>query len=156
MKINLIAIGTKMPAWIQAGFKEYQKRLPREYQLNLIEIAAQQRTKNSNIKNITIEEGKQLLSKVPKNNRIIALEVTGKQWNTEQLANSLQAWHDENIDISLLIGGPDGLSEECLQSADFKWSLSHLTFPHMLVRVILAEQIYRAWSITSNHPYHRK
>ena len=102
-----------------------------------------------------VDEGKQLLSKVLKNNKIITLEVTGKQWNTEQLANHLQTWHDESSDISLLIGGPDGLSEECMQAADFKWSLSHLTFPHPLVRVIVAEQLYRAWSIISHHPYHR-
>lgn len=145
-----------MPNWIQAGFEEYQKRLPREYQLNLIEIAAQQRTKNSNIKNIIADEGKQLLAKAPKNNKIIALDISGKQWHTEQLATQLQIWHDESTDISLLVGGPDGLSEECLEVADFKWSLSHLTFPHPLVRVIVAEQLYRAWSIISHHPYHRK
>ncbi len=156
MQINLIAIGTKMPAWVQAGFEEYQKRLPREYQLNLIEIAASQRTKNSNIKNIIDDESKQLLSKVPKNNKIIALEVTGKQWNTTELAQHLQTWHDESTDISLLIGGPDGLSDVCLQAADLKWSLSHLTFPHPLVRIIVVEQMYRAWSIIANHPYHRK
>ncbi len=156
MEINLIAIGTKMSSWTQSGFEEYQKRMPHEYQLNLIEIAAQQRNKNSNIKNIIANEGKQLLSKVPKNNKIIALEVTGKQWDTEQLAEQLQCYHDDSIGISLLIGGPDGLSEDCLQAADQKWSLSNLTFPHPLVRVIVAEQLYRAWSIISHHPYHRK
>ncbi len=155
MQINLIAIGNKMPAWINEGFLEYSKRLPRDYQLNLIELPAQPRTKNSNIDKIILEEGKVLLEKVRKGNKIIALEITCKQWTTKQLSIQLKKFHDDSDDISLLIGGPEGLSQECLSAADIKWSLSHLTFPHPLVRVILAEQIYRAYSIISNHPYHR-
>lgn len=155
MQINLMTIGNKMPSWVNEGFSEYCKRLPRDYQLNLIEIPAQPRIKNSNIEKIILEEGNALLAKIPKGNKIIVLEVTGKQLTTEQLATQLQNFHDKSCNISLLIGGPEGLSQTCLNAAEMKWSLSNLTFPHPLVRVIIAEQIYRAYSIITHHPYHR-
>jgi 23S rRNA (pseudouridine1915-N3)-methyltransferase len=155
MKINLIAVGEKMPAWINAGFNEYAKRMPQELSLNLIEISAAKRTKNINIKKLLDREWQRILKAISANNYVIALDVGGKFFSTEQLAVQLQKWREDARDISLLVGGPEGLSDECLQRAEFKWSLSPLTFPHTLVRVIIAEQFYRAWSILSRHPYHR-
>lgn len=144
-----------MPDWVSAGFNEYAKRLPKNYQLNLIEIPALKRTESTNIKQIIIEEGVKLLAVVPKNNLIIALDEHGKEWTTMELAQKIGNWHDERQDISLLIGGPDGLANECRNKAQTIWSLSKLTLPHQVVKIFLAEQIYRAWSIINKHPYHR-
>lgn len=155
MKINLIAVGTKMPAWVQQGFNEYIKRLPPEFHFNLIEIPAIKRTKNINPEKVIQQEGELILAAIPKNQHIIALDRIGKSWSTEQLAQQLQQWQEQSKDISLLIGGPEGLSPKCLALAETKWSLSQLTFPHPLVRIIIAEQLYRAWSILHHHPYHR-
>jgi len=155
MKINLIAVGTKMPAWVQEGFNEYIKRLPAEFHFNLMEIPAIKRTKNTNPAKIMQQEGQLILSAIPKNQHIIALDKGGKNWTTEQLAQQLKSWQTEGRDISLLIGGPEGLSKDCLAQTETRWSLSNLTFPHPLVRIIFAEQLYRAWTILSNHPYHR-
>lgn len=156
MKINIIAIGKTMPRWVADGYNEYAKRLPKDYQLNLIEIGSLKRTKSANISNIIEHESKLILDAIPQGSISIALSEHGKQWHTNTLAKHLQDWHDNSIDISLLIGGPDGLAEECLAKAERIWSLSTLTLPHMLVRVIIAEQIYRAWTIINNHPYHRE
>lgn len=144
-----------MPAWISSGFSEYARRIPKDYQLNLIEIPALKRTKSTNIKQIIKEEGLELLAATPKNTLIIALDEHGKEWTTLELTKRLNTWHNEQQDISLLVGGPDGLSPEYLQKAQTIWSLSKLTLPHQLVKIFVAEQIYRAWSIISNHPYHR-
>ncbi len=144
-----------MPDWIQTGFHEYVKRMPHEYRINLIEVPAEKRSKHSNIQQLLIREGEQMLKAIPPNQRIIALTVTGKAWNTEQLAKQMQNWREDGRDISLLIGGPEGLAPTCLEKAEAEWSLSPLTFPHMLVRIIVSEQLYRAWSILANHPYHR-
>lgn len=155
MNIHLIAIGDKMPAWVQQGFDEYARRLPRECALRLIEIAPGRRGKNADIARAVRDEGQRMLGAVPKGARVIALEVKGRNWSTEQLAGQLEAWMGSGQDIALLVGGPEGLSEEARAAADQQWSLSPLTLPHPLVRVILAEQLYRAWSILRNHPYHR-
>ena len=144
-----------MPTWIGSGFFEYAKRLPKNYQLNLIEIPALKRTKSTNVKQIIEEEGLQLLATAPKNTLIIALDEHGKEWTTLELTKKLDTWHNEQQDISLLIGGPDGLSSDCLRKAQATWSLSKLTLPHQLVKIFIAEQIYRAWSIINKHPYHR-
>lgn len=144
-----------MPDWVSAGFNEYAKRLPKNYQLNLIEIPALKRTESTNIKQIIIEEGIKLLTAAPKNNLIIALDEHGKEWTTMELAQKIGNWHDERQDISLIIGGPDGLSDECRNKARAIWSLSKLTLPHQMVKIFLAEQVYRAWSIINKHPYHR-
>lgn len=131
-----------MPAWINSGFFEYARRLPKDYQLVLIETPPLRRTKSTN-------------TNIPKNTLIIALDEHGKEWTTLELARKLETWHNEQQDISLLVGGPDGLSPECLKKAQAIWSLSKLTLPHQLVKIFIAEQIYRAWSIISKHPYHR-
>ena len=155
MKINLLAIGKSMPAWITTGFTEYARRLPKDYQLNLIEIAAIKRTKTSSIERIKITESKMLLE-AAKDSLIIALDEHGKSPATLDIAKHLKTWHDDQQDVSFLIGGPDGLSKECLAQARIIWSLSKLTLPHPLVRIVFAEQVYRAWSIINHHPYHRE
>jgi 23S rRNA (pseudouridine1915-N3)-methyltransferase len=153
MIINLITIGKNMPNWVNEGFYEYAKRMPKDYKLQLIEIPAIKRT--SNIQQIQQKESEQMLSRIPKSSLIIALDEHGQQWNTQQLAKQLQNWHDNWREISLLIGGPEGLAPACLAKANLKWSLSSLTLPHAMVRIIVAEQLYRAWSILTKHPYHR-
>ena len=131
-----------MPAWISSGFAEYTHRIPRDYQINLIETSV-------------LKKGVSLLSKVPKYNLIVALDEHGIEWSTMELTSKIRTWHDEQQDISFLIGGPDGLAPDCLQKAQIVWSLSKLTLPHQLVKIFIVEQIYRAWSIINKHPYHR-
>lgn len=155
MNIHLIAIGEKMPHWIEAGFEEYAKRLQQDLVLSLHEIPAGRRGKNADLTRIMHKEGEEMLARIPEHSHCIALDVKGKAWSTEQLAQNLQQWQQQDGSVSLLIGGPEGLAPSCLQRARQLWSLSPLTFPHPLVRVILAEQLYRAWSIIHNHPYHR-
>ena len=156
MKISLIAIGKRMPAWVESGYQEYAKRLSNELTLNLIELPLEKRGKNADVNRCLEHEGKNMLAAIPQHDRVIALDVNGHSWSTEQLAMQLQLWCQERHNISLLIGGPDGLAPNCVTRAENKWSLSALTFPHPLVRIIVAEQIYRAWSILKQHPYHRE
>lgn len=155
MKYHLIAVGQRVPDWIGQGYHEFAKRLPAEYRLTLIEIATSKRHKNSDAKRLLEREGKQMLAAIPKTSVVIVLDVKGQQWTTEQLANRVAAWQLDGRDITFLVGGPDGLAPECLARAQYSWSLSPLTFPHALVRVMIAEQLYRAWSINNEHPYHR-
>jgi 23S rRNA (pseudouridine1915-N3)-methyltransferase len=155
MKINLIAVGTRMPAWVNIGFQEYTQRLPADYTVNLIEIAAAKRTKSADLGRLRQQEGEKLIAAAPAGNRIVALTEHGQLWDTQGLAKQLQTWHDNRMDISLLVGGPEGLSPACLSKAHYHWSLSPLTFPHPLVRILIVEQIYRAYSLLHNHPYHR-
>jgi len=155
MKIHLIAIGDKMPRWVQDGYGEYAGRMPPECRLQLVEISARHRGKNADIARITRDEGRAMLDAIPRDGRVIALEVKGRAWSTEDLARQLENWMASGQDVSLLVGGPEGLSTECRERADQQWSLSPLTLPHPLVRVVVAEQLYRAWSILRNHPYHR-
>ncbi|KMT66187.1 23S rRNA (pseudouridine(1915)-N(3))-methyltransferase RlmH [Catenovulum maritimum] len=156
MKIRLIAVGQKMPAWVEQGFAEYQRRFPRDYALELTEIPAGKRGKNADIKRILDKEGELMLAAVTKGSRIVTLEVTGKPWTTPQLAKNMLKWQDDGRDVSLLVGGPEGLAPACIAASEQKWSLSALTLPHPLVRVIVAESLYRGWSINNNHPYHRE
>ena len=155
MKIHLLAVGQKMPAWVDDGYKEYAQRMPPEARLELKEITAGKRGKNADVARILQEEGLRLQTVIPKGAHIVALDVKGKSYSTEQLATRLSEWMQSGQDIALLIGGPEGLSAECRDMAHEHWSLSTLTFPHPLVRIIVAEQLYRAWSVLKNHPYHR-
>lgn len=145
-----------MPKWVEEGFNEYKRRFPYDMPLELTEIPAGKRGKNADIARILQKEGEAMLSAVAKGNRIVTLDIPGKAWNTEQLAVQLESWKLDARDVSILIGGPEGLSPECKAAAEQSWSLSPLTLPHPLVRVIMAESLYRAWSITANHPYHRE
>jgi len=155
MKLNLVAVGTKMPAWLTDGYHEYAKRMPRECSLHLHEINPARRGKTANAQQWMQEEGERILAAIPNNHHVIALDVQGKSWSTEQLSQQLANWQADGRDVSLIVGGPDGLSAACLQRADQRWSLSALTLPHPLVRVVMSEQLYRAWTILQNHPYHR-
>ena len=155
MRISIIAVGTKMPGWVSQGVEEYCRRLPREIKLEWREIPLAQRGKDSKPELLCEREGEQILKAIPVRDQVVALDVLGKRISTPALAEQLSTWQMSGDDYSLLIGGPDGLSPQCLERAQSKWSLSDLTLPHPLVRVLLAEQLYRAWTITVNHPYHR-
>ncbi|GAA5317021.1 MAG: 23S rRNA (pseudouridine(1915)-N(3))-methyltransferase RlmH [Candidatus Pelagadaptatus aseana] len=155
MRFKIIAVGTKMPGWVTEGWNDYGKRLPRDFQIDLVELPLGPRGKNQSVERAIAKESEQILAAIPKGDRVIALEVTGKPWSTERLAANLADWSMDGGNFTLMIGGPDGLSRDCLQRADHKWSLSALTLPHPLVRIVLIEQLYRAWSILNNHPYHK-
>jgi 23S rRNA (pseudouridine1915-N3)-methyltransferase len=155
MRSHLIAVGTRMPAWVTEACNEYTRRMPRECTLQLVEIPLSKRRKSQTPEQAAEEEGQQMLAAIPKDCTVIALDVLGKSWSTETLAGRLQDWLGSGRDVALLVGGPDGLSVDCLARADQKWSLSALTYPHPMVRVILSEQLYRAWTINAGHPYHR-
>ncbi len=155
MQINLIAVGTRMPAWIDEGYNEYARRMPRECALKLTQVPLGQRTKAQSVERAMNEEGKRMLAATTGDQHVVALDIKGRSWSTEDLANQLRGWMRNGCDVSLLVGGPDGLAAECLARARQHWSLSPLTLPHPLVRVLLAEQLYRAWTLLSGHPYHR-
>lgn len=155
MRITLIAVGTKMPAWVDQAYNDYAKRLPSDCALKLVELAMPKRGKNTDINKAREKEAELILAAIPKGDRVIALEVGGQSWSTEKLASKLSDWRMSGDNFSLLVGGPDGLAQACVKRADQLWSLSPLTLPHPLVRVLLAEQLYRAWTINQNHPYHR-
>jgi len=156
MQIDLICVGQKMPSWVETGFNEYIKRLPPTCRLNLIEIPLRKRTKNADLARLQQKEGEQMLSMIAQGTYVMALDERGQMWNTQQLASKLAHWMQESPKVALLIGGPEGLAKACLQKAQQQWSLSALTLPHQLVRIIVAEQLYRAWSLLNNHPYHRQ
>lgn len=155
MNLHLLAVGQRMPAWVSEGYDEFARRLPHECSLKLIEIPAEKRGKNADVSQLMHKEGERMLAAIPKRAQVIALEVTGKPWSTEELAQQLQNWLRSGDDVALLVGGPDGLDPRCLERATQRWSLSKLTLPHPLVRIVVAEQLYRAWTILKGHPYHR-
>lgn len=155
MRVRIIAVGTKMPDWVEQGYVEYHKRLPRDFAVELVELPLAPRSKNSDIARAMEKEGEAMLAAIGKGDTVMALEVKGKPWSTEQLAEQLAGWRMSGTNYSLLIGGPDGLAPSCQALASIKWSLSPLTLPHPLVRILLIEQLYRAWTILQNHPYHK-
>ncbi|MES9862639.1 MAG: 23S rRNA (pseudouridine(1915)-N(3))-methyltransferase RlmH [Candidatus Thiodiazotropha sp. LLP2] len=155
MNIYLVSIGNRMPHWVTEGYEEYARRLTGECRLQLLEVAPGHRGRKADIKRILKDEGERMLKAIPKGCRIMALDVRGSAWSTEQLSSKLESWMGDGRDLALLVGGPEGISADCLSQAEGRWSLSPLTLPHPLVRVVVAEQIYRAWSILRNHPYHR-
>jgi 23S rRNA (pseudouridine1915-N3)-methyltransferase len=155
MKISLIAVGTKMPAWVNDGVAEYSKRLPSSFNLTVQEVPLAKRGKSYNVEQCVNKEANLILERVPKNDHLVAMEVTGKVFDTPALAKRIDKLRDDGRNLSLLVGGPDGLADQCLSRADEHWSLSALTLPHALVRVMLAEQLYRVWSVLNGHPYHR-
>lgn len=155
MRLDLICIGHHIPSWVENGYREYAHRLPSTYPLKLIEIPLRRRTKTSDLKKLQQQESQQMLTAIAPHSCIVALDERGTLWNTQQLATHLSQWGQQYSTVALLIGGPEGLTAACLQRAHYRWSLSHLTFPHALVRIIVAEQLYRAWSLLNHHPYHR-
>ena len=144
-----------MPQWVEQGYREYATRMPPECSLKLTEVAAGRRTKGADLVRLRRQEGERLLAAVPAGARVIALEVNGRAIDTDTLSQHLARWLEEGRDAALLVGGPEGLDPACRQRADHAWSLSPLTLPHALVRVVVAEQIYRAWTLLKGHPYHR-
>jgi 23S rRNA (pseudouridine1915-N3)-methyltransferase len=155
MKIKLICVGTRMPDWVEAGVAEYRKRLPADFELLITEVPLAQRGKSTDLARALEKEGEACLKIIGAKDFIIAMDVQGIMQSTEQLAGSLGKLRDSGRNIAMLVGGPDGLAPACIKAAHARWSLSSLTFPHPVVRIILAEQIYRAWSILAGHPYHR-
>lgn len=155
MQLIVAAVGQRMPAWVQQAWAEYARRLPRELSLELREIPLARRSRNAPAAKAAAAEGAKLLAAIPAGHRTIALDERGSQWSTVDLAGRLEDWMREERGVGFLIGGPDGLPHDCRSRAQDTWALGRLTLPHPLVRVILAEQLYRAWTITCNHPYHR-
>lgn len=151
MRAWLIAVGERMPAWVQEGYAEYAKRLSRELPLQLVEVS----TKSRDPARITADEGALLLAAIPQGAHAVALDGRGKPWSSEELAVQLARWRMQGKDLAFLIGGADGLAPTVLERADQRWSLGPATLPHPLVRIIVSEQLYRAVSQLSNHPYHR-
>lgn len=155
MRIRLIAVGTKMPNWVEQGYQEYSKRLNQDITLELVEIPAGKRGKNADLKRIMTKEGELMLGAIQPQDFIISLDIPGTKLSTEKLSQRLDHLKQQGQPIALLVGGPEGLAPSCKQKAQESWSLSELTLPHPLVRVLIAEQIYRAWSMLKGHPYHR-
>lgn len=155
MRLKLVAAGTRLPGWIGEGFGEFAGRLPRECRLELVEIPLGRRPKGADPSRAVREEGRRMLAAAAGHLRV-CLDVRGQSVNTPALARRLEAWMADGRDVALLVGGPDGLDPSCLEGADWRWSLSPLTLPHGLVRVLVAEQLYRAWSVLAGHPYHRE
>ncbi|WP_445115383.1 23S rRNA (pseudouridine(1915)-N(3))-methyltransferase RlmH [Acinetobacter sp. WZC-1] len=158
MKIRILTIGQKMPDWVLTGFADYFRRIQPFVQTQLIELPMAKRGKNdseADIQKYCQIEGESILNALKSAEVLIALEVGGREFSTEQLADTMKGWMLEGQDIALAIGGPDGHSEEVRKAAAWHWSLSRLTLPHPLVRVMLIEQLYRAMSINHHHPYHR-
>lgn len=156
MQCQIIAVGQKMPEWCILASQEYLKRLQRFFKCSLLEIATAPRHKSANPSEYKQREGEKILQKIAPHDFVIGLDVVGQVYSTEEVANELKDWQQVGQKIIFMIGGPDGLATSCLTRANARWSLSALTFPHPLARVVLLEQLYRAATILVNHPYHRE
>ncbi|HEX2082147.1 MAG TPA: 23S rRNA (pseudouridine(1915)-N(3))-methyltransferase RlmH [Xanthomonadaceae bacterium] len=156
MKARLIAVGDRAPAWVAEGFAEYRKRLSRWLPLDLVEIAPGARGKGRDPARAVADEGRRVLAALPKGAHVVVLDGRGNPWSSEQLARKLGTWRTQGQDLALLVGGPEGHSGDVLARANETWSLGAMTLPHMLVRLVVAEQLYRAAAMLANHPYHRE
>ena len=156
MHIRLLAVGDRQPAWVDDAFGRYAGRLPREWRFHLASSATVKRGKNDKSHRARRDEGTQLLAKIDTAERVVLLDERGKQMSTRAFAEKLVDWQVDGRDLCFIIGGPDGVSDDCRQRADFTWSLSSLTLPHGMARVLFVEQLYRAWSLQTGHPYHRE
>lgn len=155
MHIRLVAVGDRQPPWVVTAFSGYVARLPRQWRFRLDEIPAAQRRKNDPQGAASAAEGEKVLASIRPAERVILLAETGKQFSSRELATHVQSWQSGGDDLAFVIGGPDGVSADVTRRANLAWSLSRLTLPHGLARVLFAEQLYRAWSLTAGHPYHR-
>lgn len=153
MKLRLLSVGTKSPAWVRDGFDEYARRMPKEMPLELVEIGAPKH--RGNAEKFVQAEGAKMAAQIHANDWVVALAENGRQVSSVQLAEKIDGWRMMGRDVTFLVGGSDGLDEGVLNRADEHLSLSALTLPHYMVRVIVAEALYRAWSIGAGHPYHR-
>lgn len=155
MRLHLLCVGARQPAWINQGFETYARRMPRDCALGLTEISTRHRGRGADIKRAVDKESARLIQSIPEGALVVALSADGEPWSTQQLADRLDAWRRDHQNVALLIGGAEGLAPACLERAHGRWSLSALTLPHGLARVVVAEQLYRAWTILTGHPYHR-
>jgi 23S rRNA (pseudouridine1915-N3)-methyltransferase len=158
LKLLVVAVGSRMPAWIDAGFEEYARRMPREAQISLIEVKPEPRGENDagGVERLVEAEAKRITQAIPKGALKVVLDERGRMCTTRELAQRMASWQMEGRDVAFVIGGADGLAPQVKSAAELLWSLSPLTLPHALVRVVLAEQLYRAHTILKNHPYHRE
>jgi 23S rRNA (pseudouridine1915-N3)-methyltransferase len=155
MKARLLAVGEQMPGWVQNGYADYARRLSHWLPLELVEIAPGMRGKGRDPARALGDEGRRLLDAVPAGSRAILLDSRGRGYSSEALAERLAQWRMQGQDLAFFIGGPEGFDSAVVERADERWSLGPLTLPHPLVRIVVAEQLYRAASILANHPYHR-
>ena len=155
MHIRLLAVGERQPAWVDEAFLDYTGRFPPQWKFRLDIVATARRGKNDDAKRAIESEGGQILGKIAADEQVVLLDEKGRQPDSRELAENLSSWQADGRDLCFVIGGPDGVSADCRSRADFIWSLSNLTLPHGLARVLFAEQLYRAWSLLSGHPYHR-
>ena len=155
MHIRLIAVGDRQPSWVDDAFGTYAERLPREWKFRLDTVATVRRPKNSDASAAVEAEGRKVLGLLKGAEQIVVLDERGTELSSVGLSQSLATWQSAGNDLSFVIGGPDGVSTALTARADFRWSLSKLTLPHGLARVLFAEQLYRAWTVSSGHPYHR-
>jgi 23S rRNA (pseudouridine1915-N3)-methyltransferase len=156
MHIRLIAVGDRQPAWVDDAFALYTARFPREWKFRFDSIATRRRSKSDKSSQAKVAEGELILAKLHRDEQLMLLDERGKQLTSTSLAQSLSTWQADGRDLTFVIGGPDGVSDDCKKRANFTWSLSGLTLPHGLARVLFAEQMYRAWSLQTGHPYHRE
>ena len=156
MKLNLIAVGKRMPKWVDLALTEYIKRLPKNINFNLNQIAPEKRSRNRSLQELKKNEDEKINTLISSTNIVIALDEKGELISSHRLAGELQIWIDQQLDVGILIGGADGLSDSIKNRASKIWSLSKMTFPHALARVIFIEQLYRASTILNKHPYHRE
>ncbi len=156
MQINILAVGEKSPSWVEAGVNQYIARMPRECSVKIIPVATAKRIKSRTVAQAQAQEQQLLIKRTPRNSVRIVLDERGETWTTVFLAEKLSQWLQSFSVVTFYIGGPDGFAKEFLRQADLVWSMSSLTLPHMLVRVLLVEQLYRAWTIVQGHPYHRE
>ena len=155
MKARLVAVGERPPGWVAEGFAEYRKRLSHWLPLELVEVTPGLRGKGRDAARATQDEGQRVLAALPRDVHVVALDGRGRAWDSEALSVRLEHWRGQGRDLAFLVGGPEGHADEVLARADETWSLGPLTLPHMLVRLVLAEQLYRAAALLANHPYHR-
>lgn len=155
MRIRIAAVGTRMPDWAEAAVEDYVRRMPAECRLEVVPVAAAPRPKKPDTARIKRDEASRLRAQMPDGALCVALDEGGRAWSTRQLAAGLEDWMAGGRDVCMLIGGADGLDAELLSAADLRLSLSPLTLPHALARVVLVEALYRAWSVVAGHPYHR-
>ncbi len=155
MHIRLLAVGDRQPSWVDSAFEGYATRLPRQWQFRADTIATVDRRRAQDADRAVVAEGAKLLAKLKPAERLVLLDEQGQQFSSRELAQRLGEWQALGDDIVFVIGGPDGVSAEVHERAAVAWSLSKLTLPHGLARVIFAEQLYRAWSLSTGHPYHR-
>ena len=155
MHVRLIAVGDKQPSWVDTAFGEYAGRLPRQWKFRLDKIATGQRTKGGGAKSARELEGRKLLASIRSDDFVVLLDERGEALSSRELGERLGDWQSAGRNLCFVIGGPDGVSIECANRADFRWSLSRMTLPHGLARVMFGEQLYRGWTLTQGHPYHR-